>query len=80
MSSKYDCGTGPSPHWPADCWCEECRPDSWRNMYGLDLERSAAELAGLKSALRTNAAIVRDPAVASLLTSLADRVPKEDSK
>jgi hypothetical protein len=34
----------PKPHWPADCWCEECRPDSWRNTVGRELEDEIARL------------------------------------
>lgn len=34
------------PHWPADCPCEECSPNSWRNIHGVALE---AEVRSLRS-------------------------------
>ncbi len=34
------------PHWPADCPCEECSPNSWRNTRGRELE---AQIEALKA-------------------------------
>ncbi len=34
----------PKPHWPADCPCEECSPNSWRNVHRRGLEADSESL------------------------------------